>query len=202
MKTASEDKPLVKKKRQKRVRTELKRKKGKKATRIKLEAKPLTEEQIQFFLKYYKENNSFPGSKIPCNMTGKLTTCVGPWMAKKIKEYGSAENLLRKYKCRGALKRQRDALKPAKTRKPRNKKRQEIINSMKNTDTEQKVWDLPKIAFSGPQPMTESDLAETTKGACLRPDIYLNNDGHCNGCKYVDLCQNRLKNIKKIKSKK
>ncbi len=203
MKTASEDKPLVKKKRQKRVRTELKRKKGKKATRIKLEAKPLTEEQIQFFLKYYKENSSFPGSKIPCNMTGKLTTCVGPWLVKKIKEYGSAENLLRKYKCRGAMKRQRDALKPVKTKKPRNKKRQEIINSMKTTDSsEQKVWDLPKIAFCGPQPMTEAELAETTKGACLRPDIYLDNDGHCAGCKYVDLCQNRLKNIKKIKSKK
>ena len=50
--------------------------------------------------------------------------------------------------------------------------------------------------------MTEAELAETTKGACLRPDIYLDNDGHCAGCKYVDLCQNRLKNIKKIKSKK
>jgi hypothetical protein len=37
----------------------------------------------------------------------KLTTCVGPWRAKKIAEYGSLENLLRNYKCRGVNKKLR-----------------------------------------------------------------------------------------------
>ena len=74
-------------------------KRAKKGQRFKIKAEPLTEELVQYFVKYYEENGSFPGSKIPCSVTGKLTTCVGPWMRKKIKEYGSAEKLLRGYKC-------------------------------------------------------------------------------------------------------
>ncbi len=191
-----------KKKRGPRVKRELQRKKGRKATRIKLEAKPLTEEQIQFFVKFYNENKSFPGSKIPCSITGKLTTCVGPWLQKKVKEFGSAENLLRKYKCRTALKAKRDAAKPPKTKRI---KKKSVILKEGTVTGEDKVWDIPKVQFLPPQPMTEADLTECTKSACLRPDIYLNNDGFCNGCKYYDLCVNRLKKLakeSKIKKKK
>jgi hypothetical protein len=157
------------------------RKKGKKSTKIKLEAKPLTEEQILEFVRHYNEHGSFPGSKIPCNMTGKLTTCVGPWMIKKIKEYGGPENLLRKYKCRGALKAKREALKPV----SKNKKRRQVLKEMK---TEQKDWNIPKMSFTPPQPLSDAEITECTKGACLRPDIFLDNDRHCDGCEFFDLC--------------
>lgn len=198
MKTATENTGLVKKKRQKRVRQVLERKKGKKVTRIKLEPKPLTEEQIKFFIEHYNKKKSIPGSKIPCNLTGKLTTCVGPWLVKKVKEYGGIENLLRKYKSRSALKAKRDATKPAK--KPRNKKRESLIKKVANTD--EKVWDLPKVQFEGSRPLTPSELTECTKTECLRPDIYLNNDYACNGCKYYDLCVNKLKRLAKNTPKK
>jgi len=36
-----------------------------------------------------------------------------------------------------------------------------------------------------------TDLAETTKEACLCPNIYL--DDECHGCKYYDICQCSLK---------
>lgn len=163
-----------------------KRKKGKDAKVIKIEAKPLTEDQILYFVKYYNENKSFPGSKIPCNITGKLTTCVGPWMVKKIKEFGGPENLLRKYKCRGALKAKREAQKPT----PKNKKRRQILKEMK---TEQKEWDLPKMNFTPPQPLNEADVALCTKGTCFRPDIFLDNERHCDGCEFYDACTNHLK---------
>ena len=156
--------------------------------KIKIEAKPLTEEQIVEFVRHYNEHGSFPGSKIPCNMTGKLTTCVGPWMVKKIKEFGGAESLLRKYKCRGALKAKRQALKPA----PKNKKRRQVLKELKD---ENKNWDLPKMNFLPPQPLTSPEITETTRTACLRPDIFLNNDRHCNGCEFFDVCGNSYKNL-------
>lgn len=161
------------------------KKKGRTSKFVKIEAKPLDEEQIQQFLKYFNENGSFPGSKIPCNMTGKLTTCVGPWMTKKIKEFGGAENLLRKYKCRGALKNKREALKPVK--KKHNQHRKEVLSEMKD---DQQNWDIPKMSLNPPQKSTDGELAAITRGACLRPDIFLNNHRYCNGCEFYNVCTN------------
>ena len=159
----------------------------------KIEPKPLSEQQIKEFVDHFNKHKKIPGSKIPCNLTGKLTTCVGPWLVKKVKEYGGIEGLLRKYKSRSALKAKRDADKPAK--KPRNKKKESLIKKVANS--EEKVWDIPKIQFQGPTPLTPIELAECTKTECLRPDIYLNNDYACNGCKYYDLCQNKMKKLAK-----
>lgn len=176
-------------------KTEVKRKKKKNTNKYKIEAKPLTEEQIRFFVDYYKENKAFPGSKIPCSITGKLTTCVGPWMVKKIKEFGGPENLLRKYTCRGALKAKREASKPV----SKNKKRRQLLKDIK---IEEKVWDLPKINFTPPQPLTPQEIASCTKGACLRPDIYLDNDRYCDGCEFYNVCASSLKALLGTKIKK
>ena len=162
---------------------------------IKIEAKPLTEEQIQEFVRYYNKYKCFPGSKIPCTVTGKLTTCVGPWMVKKIKEYGGAEALLRSYKCRGATKKQKP-IKPL----SKSKKRRLILNELKD---EQKNWNLPKMSDAPPIPMSDAELAVATLTTCYRPDIFLNNDRHCDGCEYLTVCTNRMKAlIAKKKTKK
>lgn len=179
----------------KKIKPVAKKKKGKAPKFAKIEPKPLTEEQIQLFLKHYNEHGTFPGSKIPCNMTGKLTTCVGPWMAKKIKEFGGAENLLRKYKCRGALKQRREALKPTK----KNVKRRQVLKELK---TEQKEWNLPKMVMDVPKPLTDNELREVTNSTCLRPDIFLNNDRYCDGCEFFEVCTNRNKELKPTTKKK
>ena len=161
------------------------KKKGKKGKALKIEAKPLSEEQIQHFLSYYKEHKSFPGSKIPCTVTGKLTTCVGPWMVKKIKEFGGAENLLRKYVCRGALKAERQSLKPGSKAR---KQRKEKLNSIKTED--KKDWNIPKMGTDGPKPISHKEVADVTKDTCLRPDVFLDNDRYCDGCQYFEWCTN------------
>lgn len=181
----------------KKIKPVVRKKKGKAPKFAKIEAKPLTEDQIQSFLKHYKEHGSFPGSKIPCNMTGKLTTCVGPWMAKKIKEFGSAEKLLRNYKCRGALKQKRDALKP--TKKKGTKRSRQVLKELKN---EQKEWDLPKMTMDAPKPLTNNELSEVTSSTCLRPDIFLNNDRYCDGCEFFEVCTNRNKCLKPAPKKR
>ncbi len=161
----------------------------------KLEAKPLTESQIKEFVEYYNEFKSFPGSKIPCNVSGKLTTCVGPWLTKKIKQYGGPENLLRKYISRGAIKAQKEKNKAPSKKKAKRK----VISEMK---IDEKNWNLPKIIFHGPIPLTDAEITLETKSACMRPNIYLNNDGHCLGCPYLDLCESRLKCLPVKKGKR
>jgi hypothetical protein len=166
-----------------------------KSTAKKIDAKPLTEEQIQEFVKYYKKHKSFPGSKIPCNVTGKLTTCVGPWLIKKIKEFGGPEQLLRNYKCRGALKSQKQVVKPISARTKRKAK----INELKD---EKKEWNIPKMDFSPPSSLTTVELSDLTSSTCLRPDIFLNNDRFCNGCEFFDVCTNSNRGLKPTPKKK
>lgn len=160
----------------------------------KIEARPLTENQILEFVAHYNKNKSFPGSKIPCNVTGKLTTCVGPWMVKKVKEFGGAENLLRKYTCRGALKAAKQKAKPITAKSKRKAKIKELKDEQKN-------WDIPKVNFVAPTVSSDSELGEITKTTCLRPDIHLNNDYYCNGCEFYDVCSSsikRLANLNKV----
>ena len=173
--------------------------KNQKIKATKIQAKPLTDKQIQEFVSFYEKRGSFPGSKIPCVVTGKLTTCVGPWLKKKIKEFGGAERLLKNYKCRGALKAERQIIKPV-TKRTKRKNKLDIIRD------EQKNWDLPKINFDPPRVLSSSEIAQTTSSQCLRPDVFLNNGRHCEGCEHYELCTNRLKTLplwdKKTKKQK
>ena len=63
------------------------KKKALKGKAFKIPAQPLDDQMIKYFVDYYKQHKAFPGSKIPCTVSGKLSTCMGPWMKKKIKEF-------------------------------------------------------------------------------------------------------------------
>jgi len=164
-----------------------KKKKVAKGKRFKIKAMPLTEEQITWFVGHYKQFKTFPGSKIPCTITGKLTTCVGPWMLKKVKEFGSAESLLRNYVCRGAIKDKRIKALPSKLK--RKAKIKELV------EKEHGRYDIPALdSFVKPAPY---DPAKESESVCLRPDIFLSNDRHCDGCYHFKICRNRLKTLPK-----
>jgi len=182
------------------AKTKLARRKTKPVKFVKIEAKPLTEEQINSFVQYYNKNKTIPGSKIPCTITGKLTTCVGPWMIKKVKEFGGIEKLLRKYVCRGAIKTEKESKKPKVKKSIRASKIEELRDEQKN-------WDIPKIDFTPSRPMNDGELSEASKTTCFRPDVYLDNDNYCDGCEFYDVCTNSLRrladwNKTKKKSKK
>jgi len=153
-----------------------------KTKRIKLTAGPLTEAQIKLFVDHYNEYKCFPGSKIPCTITGKLTTCVGPWMTKKIAEYGGPENLLRKYRCRGALKKAKQIIKGVNPRKKKIKKKDEEGNYI-----------IPAMPVSVRRELTDVEKTEMSKSICMRPDIFLDNGRHCEGCMHFDICENPIK---------
>jgi hypothetical protein len=147
---------------------------------------PLNDQQITMFVNHYKTYKSFPGSKIPCNITGKLTTAVGPWLRKKVAEFGSAEALLRGYKCREVLKSQRIVA----IGKQKKSKHREV-----GVTKEEGRYDIPSMdSFVKP---SLYDPAKESESNCLRPDIFLSNDRHCDGCKYYKICRSRLKNLPK-----
>lgn len=73
------------------MKTATKRKRAKFA---KIEAKPLSEQQIKEFVEHFNKHKKIPGSKIPCNATGKLTTCVGAWLLKRLKNTEGLKNFL------------------------------------------------------------------------------------------------------------
>ena len=165
--------------------------KAPKSKRIKLESKPLSEDLIQHFLGHYKQYNSFPGSKIPCNVTGKLTTAVGPWLKKKIKEFGSPEGLLRGYTCR-------QANKSANTITAIGKKKKRGNSESPLVKEKDGRYDIPQVNLTKPsRPLNDAELAKDSEHLCFRPDIFLNNGRHCDGCKYFRLCRNRMKTLPK-----
>ena len=148
--------------------------------------KQLTEDQIKVYVDKFNKDGNFPGHKIPCTVTGKLTTAVGPWLRKKVKEFGGVEKLIRGYQCRGAIK----AAKPQKVKKIGEKKR-------KNGKTKVDLSDIPAMPTGTKRPQTADEFREASHRECARPDIYLDNGRHCMDCPHYTNCENELKSLPK-----
>jgi hypothetical protein len=159
-----------------------------------VEGQVLTEEQIKLWVIHFNERGNFPGFKIPCSKTGKLSTCVGPWKDKKIAEFGSAENLLRNYVSRSANK----TLKTAVIRsigtngRVGRKKKEKTVEQLR----EEKIRkSIPQLKETVRGPLSGPELIESTRSACQRPDIFLDNGRNCNGCEFYGICENSLKTL-------
>jgi len=103
-------------------------------------------------------------------------------MKKKIEEYGGPEKLLRKYRCRGALKKAKQIIKGAEPRK----------NKIKSKD-EEGNYIIPPLPQGTQRPITKAEMTDWSKSVCMRPDIFLNNGRHCDGCMHFDICVNAIK---------
>jgi hypothetical protein len=159
-----------------------------------VEGKPLNEEQIQIFVKHFNERGNFPGFKIPCSVTGKLTTCVGPWKDKKIAEFGGPENLLRNYVSRSANKKLKvHKITPIGATKKKSSKKKEKTDEQIREEKVRKS--IPQFKETVRGPLSGKDLIESTRNACQRPDIFLDNGRNCNGCDFYEICENSLKNL-------
>lgn len=179
---------------------------------------PLTDEQIAFMVSTYQERGTIPGGKIVCNLTGKHTTCVGPWMRKKVEQFGGIENLLRNYTAsKGVAKKTKvyakkkdkpskpstskkqsksvetDVPKKGRTKKVREKSQRALKMEIKR----EMITNPPVFKTTPSRLLTKTELAEITKTSCLRPDIFLDNDRHCEYCPHYAYCENKLKNLSK-----
>lgn len=171
------------------VKTETKSRRGRKAsTSLKATAgRPLNDEEIKAFVAHYEKNGNFPGHKIPCTVTGKLSVCVGPWLRKKVKEFGSAEAFLRSYKSRGALKSERVAVFGSQKIKKIGKR------AVKRAEKEKRLKEIPVMPTGTKRPQTNEEFTEASHRECARPDIFLDNGRHCLDCPHYAICENELK---------
>ena len=174
------------------------KRKGKAPKFAKIAAKPLSEDQIKMFVAHYKAHGTIPGNKVPCNQSGKLTTAVGPWLKKKVKEAGGVEEFLRGYKCRGVLKKVKPFKEPRVTKKMRRQERQE-----KDEKLEELLQTRVFVNRNAPQQkMSAEGWVNESRSACLAPNIFLDNERNCEGCPWYGICENRLKNLPKFISYK
>ena len=172
-----------------------KSKRGRKAvTKIKaISGRPLNDKEIQQFVAFYNERGYIPGHKIACNVTGKLSVCTGPWMKKKIKEFGSVEALLRGYKCRAALKKTK--VKPI--GKGKGKKGRPAKGKPGRPKKDKVAIEIPKMPTGTQRPETAAEFKEASHIACARPDIYLDNGRNCEGCPHYAICECDIKKLPK-----
>lgn len=49
---------------------------------------------------------------------------------------------------------------------------------------------------------TKEGIILVTSGACIRPDIYLNNDRSCDNCPYYEFCNCGIKRLSNERKKK
>jgi hypothetical protein len=161
--------------------------------------------KIEEWTAFFSINGKLPQTKIPCTKAGCTTetTMFGTNLEKRIKVYGSLEKLLTNFQCKHC----RNADKPVKevVAKKVKKTSKERKKSARQERTEELVESVrqTKIDISGDH-RVKIDLkknpelvAEFTQGACLRPDIFLDNDRACDGCVYFEHCACSLKVLSK-----
>jgi hypothetical protein len=142
-------------------------------------------------LERYTKTGELIGKKIVCNSCSYPITCFGSNLEGKIKKFGSIENLIETFTCRKCV----SASKPKKI----------VIKATKVSRKEkiaEKTVDIPKMIFKEKRNVLLSeapDLIESVSrnGSCIRPDIYLNNDRHCDGCSLYTSCLASIKNLSK-----
>lgn len=83
-------------------------------------------------------------------------------------------------------------------RASKNKKRNKIPSQDDVIKDKDGKYNIPQFNISEvSRPLTDSELSIVSETTCLRPDIFLNNGRHCDGCKYFKVCRSRLKTLPK-----
>ena len=141
----------------------------------------MTQEQIQ------QEINCFKSTKrltthpyLICTSTGEKVMAFGQMLEKKIDRYGGLENMLKTFVSRKAKSNSKGP-KPIKER--RKKKQKSIIEKVGE------VYDIPVFKNKPNKSIfITKETAEHTKGACWRPDIFLNSNRTCDYCSLNSFC--------------
>lgn len=184
-----------------------------KAVRAKIRTKSGTNQfdDLKSWVSFYKEHERLPNTKILCSACKKKSTSMfGDNLKRTLPKYGSIEGLLTKFECSTC----RKAKAPVKAKVVKAKRVNSKVDSntvKDNTDGYLTVEDmedrkekvratLPKVDPDyKPSPINlnnAEEVAELTKGACQRPDIYL--DAGCVHCPLYKHCACSAKNDKDL----
>lgn len=185
-----------------------------KAVKAKIKAKSGGDQfkNLKDWVAFYKEHERLPNQKITCsNCKKKQTSMFGDNLKRTLPKFGSIEALLSKFECADCRK-ANAPVREVKVKVPKRVNREagdntEKVNSTKEYLTVDEIEDrkekvratLPKynpdfkplkIDFKDAE-----SVAELTRGACQRPDIYL--DAGCKHCPMVQYCVCSSKDLKR-----
>lgn len=189
-----------------------------KAVKAKIKAKSGGDQfkNLKDWVAFYKENDRLPNQKITCSVCKtKQTSMFGDNLKRTLPRFGSIEKLLSSFECKDCRAPKKDPVEKPKKEKVL-KTKAGGINAEGNTakcntaegyltvddieDRKEKVRaTLPKFNPDfKPAKIDFKDadsVAELTRGACQRPDIYF--DAGCKYCPMVDLCKCNSKDLKR-----
>jgi len=162
---------------------------------------------------FFKENERLPSQKITCaSCKTKQTSMFGDNLKRTLPKYGSIEGLLTKFECSDCRKAKAPAKEAKQVKVPKSGKgKAGDINVSGNTvedyltvddieDRKEKVRaTLPKFD-PDKKPVKinfkdKDEVEELTRGACQRPDIYL--DAGCSQCPISQYCIAGCKDMKR-----
>lgn len=153
----------------------------------------MTQEQIQKEVKHYQSTGKLISHPyLSCTVTGEKVMAFGPMLKKKIERYGGLENLLKIFVSRKA----KSASKPQKVPKPKKVKKSKLLEK-----TEDQRYDIPIFKNEPRTSLSLREHPELTRGACWRPDIFLNSGRVCDDCNLADYCQSSCKKFSNRKNK-
>jgi hypothetical protein len=170
------------------------------------------------YLKEYYETGGKPKvfKRIPCTVTGKLVNMFGDNLARRLKQYGSIENLLDTFVSREGKqgtappkvkkdKPKTEKVKPEKIKKPKPEKKHRLLQratkrargAKKEAIEEAMTGDLkiPNRNYPPYDIKNPLHIEELTRYSCVRPDIFLDCGRICNFCPYNVYCIAPCKNI-------
>jgi hypothetical protein len=127
-----------------------------------------------------------------CTKTNTKVTMFGSNLANRIKKFGSLEELLKNFICKSFS----SEGKPI--REPKYKKIKKEKRKPKIERDENKNIIIPKVDLS--KKPESIDLVNDPKAKyhlneCWRPDLFLNWDRSCNGCRLYQNCQCKSKRL-------
>jgi len=166
---------------------------------------------LKEWVAFYKEHERLPSTKILCSSCKKKATSMfGDNLKRTLPRFGSIEGLLTKFECSSC----RKAKAPVKAKVEKKKRVNTEVgnNNAKDNSAEYLTVDqiedrkekiratLPKMDPDyKPHPVNlknAEEVADLTKGACQRPDIYL--DAGCVHCPLYKHCVCASKNDKDL----
>jgi hypothetical protein len=146
------------------------------------------------WIKSYEDTGRLPDINIPCSRCNLGITAAHGNLRAKVAKYKGIANLLETFVCKTCTQSSKmpRAIKP--TRSPRKRKSREVAPGVTrdadgrydipaiNLNAERRAYSIQEIALSAE--MTQ----DLTRGACLQPHVYLDNDSTCDHCPLFEHC--------------
>jgi hypothetical protein len=147
--------------------------------------------QINEWVECFEKNKKLPEKQVPCSKCDSKVTMWSTNLTNRLTKFRGIRDLLTNFTCRDCGPKKAKVAVVVKAKAPKVKKEIVVIEPVVSEVKETKYNRLPAVK-SG----TVIDLVVDaeyckiyTEGACVRPDIFLDNDRSCNKCRLYENCR-------------